>query len=199
MLYMLLLSFLCAGLVYLSTYRLGSWALSEIYMSPESRAARQAEIYSEFYRYVTNGQITGDNTEAVARWTNEHPYVTILVYQDDAPYSRPAQGMSQTAGQQSQALQYSGVYGRLYPMRFADGVYRIAIGDSSNVREDNINRILAVLLASIAFILIMFWYIRRLTNRIIRLSREAEVIGAGDLEAPITVKGEEFKCALRDA
>ena len=198
MLYMLLLSFLCAGLVYLSAYRLGSWALSEIYMSPESRAARQAEIYSEFYRYVTNGQITGDNTEAVARWTNEHPYVTILVYQDDAPYSRPAQGMSQTAGQQSQALQYSGVYGRLYPMRFADGVYRIAIGDSSNVREDNINRILAVLLASIAFILIMFWYIRRLTNRIIRLSREAEVIGAGDLEAPITVKGEDELAALAD-
>ena len=76
-------------------------------------------------------------------------------------------------------------------MRFADGVYRITIGDSSNVREDSINRILALLLASIAFISIMFWYIRRLTNRIIRLSREADAIGAGDLEAPITVKGED--------
>ena len=81
-------------------------------------------------------------------------------------------------------------------MRFADGVYRVAIGDSSNVREDNINRILSVLLASIAFISIMFWYIRRLTNRIIRLSREAEAIGAGDLEAPITVKGEDELATL---
>ena len=45
-LYMILLSFFCAGLVYLSAYRLGSWALSEIYMSPESRAARPA--YTSF-------------------------------------------------------------------------------------------------------------------------------------------------------
>ena len=191
MLYMLLLSFLCAGLVYFSVYQLGSWALKEMYMSPESRAARQAEIYSDFYQYVTNNQIKGDNTEAVARWTREHPYVTILIYPDDTLNARPSQGMTQAAGQQGQTLPYSSVYGRLYPMRFADGVYRVAIGDSSNVREDNINRILAVLLASIAFIIIMFWYIRRLTNRIIRLSREADEIGAGDLEAPITVQGED--------
>ena len=196
MLYMLLLSFLCAGLVYFSAYRLGSWALTEIYMSPESRAARQAEIYSDFYQYVTSNQITGDNTEAVARWTRDHPYVTILIYSDETPNTRPPQGMAQAAGQSGQALQYSSIYGRLYPMRFYDGVYRIAIGDSSNVREDNINRIIAVLLASIAFILIMFWYIRRLTNRIIRLSREADVIGSGDLEAPITVKGEDELATL---
>lgn len=191
MLYMLLLSFLCAGLVYFSAYRLAGWALSEIYMSPESRAARQAEIYSDFFQFVTVNQIRGDDTEAIARWAREHPYVTILVYPDESSNLRPAQGMAQASGQQGQSLQYSSIYGRLYPMRFADGVYRIAIGDSSNVREDNINRILAVLLASIAFIAIMFWYIRRLTNRIIRLSREADVIGAGDLEAPITVKGED--------
>ena len=195
MLYMVLLSLLFAGLVYFSAYRLASWALQEIYMSPESRAARQAEIYSDFYLYVTSNQIKGDNTEAVARWTAEHPYVTILVYQDETTAMRPAPGTF-PAGQQSQPLQYSSIYGRLYPMRFADGVYRVAIGDSSNVREDNINRILSVLLASIAFISIMFWYIRRLTNRIIRLSREADAIGAGDLEAPITVKGEDELATL---
>ena len=191
MLYMLLLSFLCAGIVYLGTYRLASWALTEIYMSPESRAARQAEIYSEFYQFVTGSQIKGDNTEAIARWTREHPYVTILVYPNETQGINPSQSMLPAAGQPAGAAPYSGIYGRLYPMRFADGVYRIAIGDSSNVREDNINRILSVILGSITFILIMFWYIRRLTNRIIRLSREADVIGAGDLEAPITVKGED--------
>lgn len=195
MLYMILLSLLCAALVYLGVYSLGSLALERIYMSPESRAARQAEIYSEFYQFVTSNQITGDNTDAVAGWTREHPYVTILVYQDETLNLRPAQG-GPSPLPSSSALQYSSVYGRLYPMRFADGVYRIAIGDSSNVREDNINRLLAVLLGSVAFISIMFWYIRRLTNRIIRLSREADIIGAGDLEAPITVKGEDELATL---
>ena len=196
MLYMILLSLLCAAVVYFAAYSLGSWALQEIYMSPESRAARQAEIYSDFYQYVTSNQITGDNSEAVASWTREHPYVTILVYQDETLNLRASQGKAMAPGQPNSALQYSSIYGRLYPMRFADGVYRIAIGDSSNVREDNINQLLAVLLGSVAFVSIMFWYIRRLTNRIIRLSREADVIGSGDLEAPITVQGEDELATL---
>ena len=33
-------------------------------------------------------------------------------------------------------------------MRFADGVYHIAIGDSSQVREDNVNRVIALVLGS---------------------------------------------------
>ena len=168
MLYMILLSLLCAALVYLGVYSLGSLALERIYMSPESRAARQAEIYSEFYQFVTSNQITGDNTDAVAGWVREHPYVTILVYQDETLNLRPAQG-GPSPLPSSSALQYSSVYG---------------------------NRLLAVLLGSVAFISIMFWYIRRLTNRIIRLSREADIIGAGDLEAPITVKGEDELATL---
>jgi signal transduction histidine kinase len=37
----------------------------------------------------------------------------------------------------------------------------------------------------------MLLFIRRLTRRIVRLSREAEIIGGGDLEAPITRSGED--------
>ncbi len=92
MLYMILLSLLCAAVVYFGAYSLGSWALQEIYMSPESRAARQAEIYSDFYQYVTSNQITGDNSDAVASWTRDHPYVTILVYQDETLNLRASQG-----------------------------------------------------------------------------------------------------------
>ena len=192
MLYMILLSFLCAALVYFAAYGLGSYALKELYMSSEARSARLAEIYSEFYEFVTDNQIKGTDTEAVAHWTREHPYVTILIYENEEANRTGNRTPTPYAGMGSgERLQYNSQYGRLYPMRFADGSYRIAIGDSSNVREDNINRVIAVVLGSVAFFTIMFWYIRRLTNRIIRLSKEADDIGSGDLEAPITVQGED--------
>ncbi len=192
MLYMILLSFLCAALVYFAAYGLGSYALKELYMSSEARSARLAEIYSEFYEFVTDNQIKGTDTEAVAHWTREHPYVTILIYENEEANRTGNRTPTPYAGMGSgERLQYNSQYGRLYPMRFADGSYRIAIGDSSNVREDNINRVIAVVLGSLAFFTIMFWYIRRLTNRIIRLSKEADDIGSGDLEAPITVQGED--------
>ncbi len=192
MVYMLLLSILLAAAVYLTTYGLGTVALNRIYRSPESSAARQAKIYADFSRYVSSQQIAGSDENAVANWPGKDAYTTILIYKDEdlAPSPvRPAAG----GGNASVAnrLLYTSEYGKLYPLRFSDGVYHIAIGDSSDVREDNLNRLVSVVLAAIAFLGAMLWYMRRLTRRVIRLSREADAIGAGDLEAPITQVGED--------
>ena len=190
MMYMLLLSLLVAGAVFLAAYGLGTLLLDRIYMSPESVAARQAEIYSDFSRYVKANRVSGSDENAVANWPGNDEYTTILIYRDE---DLPTMGVSPSLGgaaySNANRLQYASEYGRLYSMRFADGIYHIAIGDSSQVREDTLNRILAVILGAVAFLAVMLWYVRRLTRRVIRLSREADVIGDGDLEAPITLQG----------
>ena len=190
MMYMLLLSLLVAGAVFLTAYGLGTLLLDRIYMSPESVAARQAEIYSDFSRYVKANRVSGSDENAVANWPGNDEYTTILIYRDE---DLPTMGVSPSLGgaaySNANRLQYASEYGRLYSMRFADGIYHIAIGDSSRVREDTLNRILAVILGAVAFLAVMLWYVRRLTRRVIRLSREADVIGDGDLEAPITLQG----------
>ena len=190
MMYMLLLSLLMAGAVFLAAYGLGTLLLDRIYMSPESVAARQAEIYSDFSRYVKANRVSGSDENAVANWPGNDEYTTILIYRDE---DLPTMGVSPSLGgaaySNANRLQYASEYGRLYSMRFADGIYHIAIGDSSQVREDTLNRILAVILGAVAFLAVMLWYVRRLTRRVIRLSREADVIGDGDLEAPITLQG----------
>lgn len=84
---------------------------------------------------------------------------------------------------------YSQQYGRLYPMHFSDGIYRIAISDNSQVHEANINRFTAVVVAGVVFIFIVLNYVSRLTKRIYRLSGEAAEIGGGDLDHEITVSG----------
>jgi signal transduction histidine kinase len=194
MLYMVLLSLLIGAAAYLVTYGLGTLALNKIYMSSESVAARQAEIYADFSGYVNSRHVSGSDENAVANWPGNNAYTTILIYRDeDLPQSgsaRPGAGPAYGSSNASR-LQYTSEYGRLYPMRFADGVYHISIGDSSQVREDTVNRIIAVVLGAAAFLAIMLWFIRRLTRRVIRLSREADAIGDGDLEAPITLQGED--------
>lgn len=194
MLYMILLALICAGAVYSAVYGLGTLALERIYMSPESVASRQAEIYSDFSKYVTAQRISGSDEAAVARWPGNDAYTTILIYKDEElSLQSSASGQLPGGGGPSNAgrLQYASEYGKLYPLRFADGVYHIAIGDNSQVREDNLNRFVAITLGVLAFFSIMIWYFRRLTRRVIRLSREADAIGDGDLEAPITLKGED--------
>ncbi len=81
--------------------------------------------------------------------------------------------------------------GKLYPMRFSDGIYYVAITDSSRMREDMMNRGMAIAAAVAVLISVLFWYTNRLTRRVIRLSQEAATVGAGDLNGEITVDGRD--------
>lgn len=186
MLYMLLLSLICALAVFAAAYGAASLALDRFYLSPDAVAARQAEYYTDFAGFVSANEVSGRDSVAVTRFNNRREYVTVTVFSAEELGLDP----HSTAGRSARP-QYSAVYGKLYPMQFADGPYYVRIEDNTSVREDNLNRIIAVLLGSIAFTAVMFTYIRRLTSRIIRLSREAGAIGGGDLEAPISVEGED--------
>ncbi len=186
MLYMLLLSLLCALAVFAAAYGAASLALNRLYLSPDAVSARQAEYYTDFAGFVSANEVSGRDSVAVTRFNNRRDYVTVTVFSAEDLGLDPRS----TAGRSARP-QYSAVYGKLYPMQFADGPYYVRIEDNTSVREDNLNRIIAILLGSIAFTAVMFTYIRRLTSRIIRLSREAGAIGGGDLEAPISVEGED--------
>ena len=184
-----LLALALAALVFFAVSYSGRYAVENIYMSPESVASRKAAIYSQFNAYVQTNLVAGSDTAAIARWTRQHDYVTILIYQNEAISARVSGG--RVPAPSNLTPQPDSQYGKLYPMRFADGMYQIAIGDSSQNRELAVNSILAVALAGITFIAIQLRYTGKLTRRIVSLSREAAEVSAGDLEKPITAKGQD--------
>ena len=196
--YLVLLALLAALLLYGIAYRLGTLALERIYLSPESVSSRQAAYYADLYRYVSDEQLYGENAQALAEWTAGNHYVTLLLFKDERLLMRVSEGRVHLAHdmQESERLLYVNQYSRIYPMRFADGMYQVAIGDSSEVREDRLNTVLAIFLAASGFFAVLLWYVHRLSRRIVLLSREAGAIGNGDLEHPITVSGEDELAAL---
>ncbi len=186
-----LLSLFCAFSSYLAVVAVGTLFVDRYYMSAESVAARKAEIYTEFNRFVRDGQIAGTDSEALQRFLAERNYAGITVYTAEE-LDLPAEGRAQGPGTglQSYVLpERSSVRGSLYPMRFADGMYYISITDSSRVREDMLNRGMAVMVAVTVLVGVLFWYTNRMTRRIIRLSQETATVGAGDLDGMITVDG----------
>ena len=189
MLFAALIALLLAVGVFFAAYGIGSHFIDKVYMSPESVAARKAQIYTDFNVYVRRNGLAGTDSAAIARWTAKRDDVTIIVTGGGGNYSVRRGEEAPVSNQISDLVQIAGIYGKLYPMRFADGEYQIAIGDSSQNRERVVFLIGSLVLAAVAFIAVMFFYIRRVTDRIIDLSEEAVVIGRGDLEAPITVAG----------
>ena len=189
MLFAALIALLLAVGVFFGAYGIGSYFINKVYMSDESVAARKAQIYTDFNVYVRQNSLSGTDSAAIARWTARHDDVTIIVTGGGGTYSVHRGEEAPVSNQISDLVQIAGIYGKLYPMRFADGEYQIAIGDNSQKREQTVFLIGSLVLAAVTFIAVMFFYIRRVTDRIIDLSEEAVVIGRGDLEAPITASG----------
>ena len=189
MLFAALIALLLAVGVFFAAYGIGSHFIDKVYMSPESVAARKAQIYTDFNVYVRRNGLAGTDSAAIARWTAKRDDVTIIVTGGGGNYSVRRGEEAPVSNQISDLVQIAGIYGKLYPMRFSDGEYQIAIGDSSQNRERVVFLVGSLVLAAVAFIAVMFFYIRRVTDRIIDLSEEAVVIGRGDLEAPINVAG----------
>jgi len=193
MLRTMLLSLLCAVAVFFGARLLGGLFIERVYMSSSAVEARKNEIYQSFSAYVAQNHISGSDRTAVARWTEEYEYVTILIYKGSDLNMRAYDGKADPASniQNYERMQYASEYGKLYPVRFSDGVYQIAISDKSETGEYLACNITAVFLASFVFVLMMLGYVHALTKRIIQLSTEAVEVGAGDLDREISAPGND--------
>lgn len=194
MLYTVLFALAVSFALYFGVASIGKLAIEKIYMSPDNVASRKAEIYSALNNYVTLNNVSGQDSAALADFTGGNNFITILIYNKNGDLIlRSARGEAQSSSnmQTYQVLQYAVEFGKLYPMRFADGVYNVAIGDYTQSREENLITALGVALAVICFFSVIFLYIHRLSDRIVLLSKEAVEIGEGDLERPISIVGND--------
>ena len=192
---MALVGLVIGALVFFTLSELGGFLLREKYMSPENVNRRRAQICSEFSSYVSSQGISGRDTAALARWTASHEYVTITLFSTGREQQLYTGGRLESAmgGYDPQ------VHGRLYPIRFADGLYQVAIGDNSHIRQRQIINLVSFTVAGVCYVLLFLWYTGRLTRRIISLSKEAAAVSAGDLERVIVCPGEDELSRLADS
>ena len=193
MFYVNLIGLVLGVLLYVLLNALGGMLVDRVYMSQENVTRRKAQIYTQFSSYVTSSGISGRDTGAVARWTASHEYVSIFLFGTGREQQLYSGGeiMSSTAQAYDPA-----VHGHLFPIRFADGLYQIAIDDSSQLLQRQVVRIVSFAVASLGFLLLDLWYMQRLTRRIISLSREAAEVSSGDLNRSIAAPGADEVSAL---
>lgn len=167
------------------------------YMSSDAVNQRKVEIYHEFANYISAQNISGRNSAAVARWTREKEYVTIHLFETGRERQSYSGGRTSTS---DLPRNYdSAVYGKLYPVRFSDGIYHIAISDTSQTQQFRLVKIVAFCCACIVFLLLNLLYTQFLTQRIIQLSKDAALISSGDLWRDIVPSGKDELGALAES
>ena len=194
MFYVNLIGLVLGVLLYLLLTALGNLLVDRVYMGTEQVNRRKAQIYSQFSSFVTSEGVSGRDAAAVARWTASHEYVTIFLFGTGREQQLYSGGELVNVGA-AQGYNPS-VHGKLYPIRFADGLYQVAIDDNSQVRQRQVVKIVSFAAASLGLLLLDLWYMRRLTKRIIALSKEAAAVSSGDLDRSIAAPGADEVSAL---
>lgn len=195
MLYVCVGGLLLALAVFLLINRLGMLLVDKVYMSDDAVNQRKSEIYSDFSAYVKANGVSGRDSLSVAKWTDGQPFVTVVIFGRGADHRRFHNGKTEQENGVHSSYDYHN-YGTLYLVRFEDGLYQVAISDSSDTRQRGIVRAASVFTAFFAFILLYMWYTRRLTDRIIKLSKDAAEVSSGELEKVISSDGSDEIAAL---
>ena len=195
MLYVCIGGLLLALAMFVLVNWLGTLLVDRVYMSDEAVRQRKSEIYFDFSAYVKANSVSGSDSLSVAKWTDDQPYVTVVIFGRGSDHRRFHDGKAEPETNVKSSYDYQD-YGTLYLVRFEDGLYQVAISDSSDTRQRSIVRAASVFTALFAFILLYMWYTRRLTDRIIKLSKDAAEVSSGELEKVISSDGSDEIAAL---
>ena len=79
----------------------------------------------------------------------------------------------------------------LVPLYCVDGTLLITLSDYSEITANNIITAISLIIALAVFATIMIFCFRNMARRVNKLAREVRLVGAGNLDAPIKMKGND--------
>ena len=75
---------ICIGVLAFFTIRLGAnYYIETKYLSEERRVARVEAYAKELQEFATKNDLSSEDTDMIALWAKENPYVYLMVYKDD--------------------------------------------------------------------------------------------------------------------
>lgn len=175
------LTFLCMSL-------LGRTMVKEVYLSGEATDRRMGQEISSFRSFVEENQIASTDVYSVGQWNREHPNVNLTIYGISATISSTPDG-AELVGNEGGIVVRSELSLQLakeYPVNFRDGVFTVAIYDTSRTLVSIAVNISALALAALVFLAAVLLYEQHITRTVQTLSRQVRQVSRGDLEMQIT-------------
>ncbi len=197
---MVQLGSLCLALaIFFGGMTLGTHVLNRYYLSPEAERDRLQAYVLELSRFVQQNDIASTDSAALESWAREKKYVYLAVYRGATPVlETDGYATSHTDGDPSKALESEEQAAETleadrltpdadgcYRLRFADGIFRVAIKEVSETPYYDLVVILSLVIACLAMMLVNLAHNHHVTRAIIRLSKEVQWVEQGAREAVV--------------
>ncbi len=149
--------------------------IDTVYMAPERQRERCDEYADELQKYVTQNEITSQDSAAFTTWMEEAKYVYLTVY-----------GQNEDTGEYEDEGHY------VYSITAADGeVLTVELIDYTNDFYYGIFDLIKLASAVVILFAIMIVYVQRITARISRLAQEVGAVSGGDTTREIRMSGRD--------
>ena len=172
----------------LSVMLLGNALVEQVYLSSEAVNRRMDAEISAFRSFVEENSLSSTDVNAVGQWNREHPRITLTIYGRTTTLSSSADG-AELVGNETGIVVRSEEklwLSKEYPVNFRDGVFTVAVYDSSRGMVQAALNLSALALAALVFLATVLLYEQHITRTVQTLSRQVRQVSRGDLGMQIT-------------
>ena len=167
---------------------LGNALVEQVYLSSESVNRRMDAQITSFRSFVQEQQLSSTDVNAVGQWNREHPKITLTIYGLTTTLSSSAEG-AELVGNETGIVVRSVEkqwLSKEYPVNFRDGVFTVAVYDSSRGMVRAAVNLSALSMAALVFLATVLLYEQHITRSVQSLSRQVRQVSRGDLGMQIT-------------
>ena len=172
----------------LSVMLLGNALVEQVYLSSEAVNKRMDAEIGAFRSFVEENSLASTDVNAVGQWNREHPRITLTIYGHTTTLSSSADG-AELVGNETGIVVRSEEklwLSKEYPVNFRDGVFTVAVYDSSRGMVQAALNLSALALAALVFLATVLLYEQHITRTVQTLSRQVRQVSRGDLGMQIT-------------
>ena len=181
------LALAAAVLTFVCTVIVGNAVVEQVYLSSEAVNRRMDAEISSFRSYVEENALTSVDVNAVGQWNREHRNVNLTIYGISTTISSTPEG-AELVGNEGGIIVRSELnlqIGMEYPVNFRDGVYVVALNDTSRDLVGLTVNLSALVLAALVFLATVLLYDQHVTRTVQTLSRQVRQVSRGDLQMQI--------------
>lgn len=185
---LLMLAGICSVLLFVSIYFISEQLISRYFPGSELQIQMTEKRIGSFRDYIAGNAVLLTDTEALMNWCGRQPLVLMEIYRDDLLYFNSKYNYTDPLIDQNiKAIRYD--WYSYYELQFADGSAEVLIYSDESYILNTWIITGAIVLSGVFFILIVLAGIRRTVRYIYLLCDEIQIMGSGNLEHPITVRG----------
>lgn len=180
---------------------MGTGAVVKIFNNEKMNKTFQQRYMEDLQGYVSDHQITVDQIAKLSDWTEDNPYVYVSIYQNNRLIFNSDDGYADddSAGSIDGApLTNSYTSNELID---SDNLYTLVLTDGSTASVDmfcyeywkynNYVWIVAICISVLLFVVLLSSLLKVKFSYINQIENELQILEGGNLEHPITIKGED--------